>query len=232
MNYDKKWKIIDELGSGEQGRVYRARDKKEFNDDAICMEIRTALQPFTATITHSNFNATAANDDLHRCLKRIEQRMNESSYCALKVFHKGPEARDLENSAERMASEIKAMSSVSHANLLKIIDHDANDLWFASEFHSKGPLNKNLQGPMDPLNALKSIRALVDGLNQLHSRKWYIGTSSRKISSWQETAGWCWAILVSFSSLMLLIRVSRAPSTTLEVRIGCRHGPPCGESTK
>jgi serine/threonine protein kinase len=97
-------------------------------------------------------------------------RMEDSSnHGALKVLHDPKFARDPGLAEARIKREIEAMRTVSHPNLLKILDADPDSKWFVSQFYSKGSLDKHLKIYVgDFFKALKALRPLIEGVSELH----------------------------------------------------------------
>jgi hypothetical protein len=83
-------------------------------------------------------------NEFHKIIFYISNYQNNLKYYALKILHDLKEARDPELAKERIKNEIKAMSTVSHPNLLPIVDFDPDGRWFGSPFYSKGVLSKHI----------------------------------------------------------------------------------------
>lgn len=170
MNYTKRWYIISELGEGGQGKVSCVLDLSKFDTD-IFKSIGKTIEKFTASIYSQNF-ATRFKD-FQKSVVEVIRMENPINQGALKVLHKPEDAKDPERAKDRIKKEIEAMSKLSHANLLKILDHDSDLEWFVSQFHPRGTLidNKNLfTGNF--VGSLRSFRPLVEGVSQLHKDGW------------------------------------------------------------
>ena len=143
MDYLERWKIIEELGEGGQGKVYRVLDTRRFNiDEQILPDIARAIQTIGARVR------TRQSEKEHLELFRKAMvdlfRMEDSSHQgALKVLHRPQDARDVDRADDRIKREIHAMSDTSHPNLLRILDADPDSKWFVSQYHPKGTLDKN-----------------------------------------------------------------------------------------
>lgn len=170
MNYAEKWKIIELLGSGGQGKVYRV--SKKAAEWEAGNNIIDALKYLSSPL----ITADARNEQFERFKKGLLGLIkldNFSEQGALKVLHEPEAARDANLAAERIKKEIQAMSENIHPNLLKILDVGDDSKWYVSEFHPKGSLSKNIEMfKADSLKALKAFRPLVEAVAKLHEKNY------------------------------------------------------------
>jgi len=169
MDYLSKWYIIDELGEGGQGKVYRVLDTSKFNDQALFTTIEKSIKRSSASLNKQNQEEHFK--PFRKAIVDLIRMEDPTNHSALKVLHKLEDARDHERATARIKKEIEAMSKVSHPNLLKIIDHDPDGKWFVSQFHPKGTLpdnKKRFTGNF--VSALKAFRSLVEGVSELHKK--------------------------------------------------------------
>lgn len=170
MDYTKRWEIIQELNQGGQGKVYKVLDKDRFHSkENLQKMIESSISKFSRI--HDEQMREDAFDYFKTVVIDLIKIENPSHYGALKVLHKPELARDSKRAEERIKREIEAMSKISHPNLLKIFDYDADSKWFVSQFYSKGTLNQNLKFIGNFPKALKSFRPLVEGVSKLHENK-------------------------------------------------------------
>jgi serine/threonine protein kinase len=171
MTYDKRWKIIEEVGSGGQGKVYRVYDTQKFGTTD---EFRKWLQYSLHRLSLERPNPSTYDQDFEmfqNSILKLVSLQDPSQYYALKILHKPEDARDFEIADERIKKEIEAMSKVSHPNLLHVIDHDSETKWFVSPFFSRGTLSKQSHSFMGNFgDSLKAIRPLVAGVAELHKK--------------------------------------------------------------
>ena len=173
MDYKYRWKIIAILGQGDQGRVYRVIDTKEFDiDGQIRPDIENSLQ---GLVSSDKSETRKKFFELYRwAMVELIQMEDPENQGALKVLHKPKEtkeARGVERVQDRIKREIKAMAAISHPSLLKILDTDRDSRWFVSKFYPKGSLDKHLKTYVgDFPRALKAFRPLVEGVSELHKR--------------------------------------------------------------
>ena len=170
MDYKYRWKIVAILGQGDQGRVYRVIDTKEFDiDGQIRPDIENALH---GLVSSDKIETRKKFFELFRWaildLFQMEEPENQG---ALKVLHKPKEEKGADRVQDRIKREIKAMASISHPNLLEILDTDRDSRWFVSKFYPKGSLDKHLHTYVGEFpRALKSFRQLVEGVSELHKK--------------------------------------------------------------
>ena len=168
MDYSEKWKIIESLGEGGQGKVYRVTDKnmEQSLEKTAANRLRDAASTkFSPKIQLDNFKEFR---ELFRKLAKLEEPSNQG---ALKVLHNPEDARDAQLAEERIKREIEAMSENLHPNLIKIIDVDPKYKWYVSEFYPNGHLaNKLKMFKGDFFKALKAFRPLVKAVAILHEK--------------------------------------------------------------
>ena len=170
MDYAEKWKIIEPLGGGGQGKVYRV--SKKAAEWEAGNNIIDALKYLGSPL----IKAEARNEQFERFKKGLLGLIkldNFSEQGALKVLHKPEDARDSNLAEERIKKEIQVMSENIHPNLLKILDVDDDTKWYVSEFHPKGSLSKNIEMfKADLLKALKAFRPLAGAVAKLHEKNY------------------------------------------------------------
>ncbi len=162
-----KWETIRELGGGGQGTVHLAVDTDRFDELRWKRRLKDLIQSLSAGQTLSDALRDAKEFPDH--LQAYADRLNPANIGALKVLHGlGPSA-DLEKAQKRMAREVESLRSMTHPNLLRILDSNLKENWFVSEYHPRGPLSKHptrYQG--DVIGALKAFRGVVDGVAALN----------------------------------------------------------------
>lgn len=121
MNYEERWNIVDELGEGGQGKVYRVSNK--LSDINTQNEIITSLRNITAIVNDAKIRNENFKNFKESILDLIKLD-NPSNQFALKVLHDFEKARDSENAFERIKREINLMKKNLHPNLLKVIEVD------------------------------------------------------------------------------------------------------------
>ena len=131
MDYSEKWEIRGEMiGEGGQGKVYRVIPKY-LGHYAVDTNIASAIKNIGGQIRGGVEYRDEQFELFRKNLFLLFEREKSANQKALKVLHKLPEdARDFELAEERRKNEIKAMSEISHPNLLNIVDHDLDSKWF------------------------------------------------------------------------------------------------------
>jgi serine/threonine protein kinase len=169
MDYEDRWHIIDELGEGGQGKVYRVYEASKFTVEHEVFPKIVELILYLSSI-QDNKKVELFFKFFREAVVQLIRMEDPMNHGALKVLHKLEDARDADQAEARIKKEIEAMFKVSHANLLKILDYDRDSFkWFVSEYHSKGTLLKNKGRVIgDFIGALRSFRPLVEGASELH----------------------------------------------------------------
>ncbi len=172
MDFSEEWEIRGEMiGEGGQGKVYRVipRSMGHYSVDVNMIRAIKELGNQFGGDDHRKQEFEQFKKNLFLLFER-EKPINQK---ALKVLHKLPEdARDFELAEKRLKNEIKAMSEISHPNLLNIVDFDLDSKWYVSDFFPRGSLSKKLNVCAgDFLRALKAFRPLVEGVAELHKQK-------------------------------------------------------------
>lgn len=167
MDYRVRWEILEELGSGGQGKVYRVRDLSLFEGPPVSERIRRAILAFAAV----GGETQKIFDQFYPAIQDMLRMDDPLCHGALKELHQPADARDAALAQERIGREIKAMRTISHPNLLKIIDADPDGRWFVSQFHPKGALQDHSSRYTGNFPAaLKALRPLVEGVTELHKQ--------------------------------------------------------------
>jgi serine/threonine protein kinase len=120
-----------------------------------------------------NQSRQRAFDAFREAMEKLSTASDPDNLAALKVLHEPKDAReeDPERARERIRREMKAISEVSHPNLLRIKEADPDGGWFAAEYHPNGPLSERpdlFKG--DLRRALEALRPPVEGVAELHSQ--------------------------------------------------------------
>ncbi len=169
MQFEDHWEILKPLGEGGQGKVSLACDRRKFDINKVQEQVGGALR--TLSSGYYGKERSQAFDTLRTTMENYLTAREPFNLAALKVLHDPKDAKDPERAGERIRREMKAMSQVSHSNLLCVRDADPDGHWFASEYHPKGALSEQLcmfQG--DFPRALKAFRGLVAGVATLHKK--------------------------------------------------------------
>jgi len=169
MKFNRNWEIVEEnYGEGGQGKVHKVRRKSPEHDLVVAFSsiVDRNVLPHTGAVQRKA-------EEIVPPLREYIKSVSSSEICALKVLHQPKDARDPELAPERMKREIKAMSKITHPNLLKVREYDVDDSqWFVAEFYAHGTLHGNLalyKGKA--LDSLIALRPMVEGVAKLHSNE-------------------------------------------------------------
>lgn len=168
MDPNKRWKTVKELKPGGQGRVFTVIDSEKIDiQTQIKDPIEKAIRNLAGSTTTKVKNIVL--NEFISAIDKIHDISNPDNFGALKILHTPEDARDFELAKERIKNEIESMSSISHPNLIKILDSDPESLWFVSQYHEKGTLTDNRQKYIGNFEeALRALKPLVEGVAMLH----------------------------------------------------------------
>src|SRR5712664_465948 len=166
MNKYGRWKTARPLGEGGQGKVYVSLDTHKLDLTAIKRRISVGRLAHAGS-TQQVLDDSAA--DLAEAILEYGKRDFLENLGALKVLHTPSESSGFQKQLQRMKAEVEALRSVSHSNLIRILDHDLERGWFVMEYFPDGTLAEHLltfRG--DFVSALKQFRSLVEAVEELH----------------------------------------------------------------
>lgn len=167
MNHER-WTVIDELGEGGQGKVYRVADSERF-------KLKSELFPNTRRAIEGLADQQSGKtweDDFtafRNGVTGIVGMEDPANLGALKLLHLPAEARNAKLAQVRIKAEIEAMGKVEHPNLVRVLDYDPDGAWFVSPYYSRGSLARStgrFKGNF--ASALRAFRPLVEAVSVLH----------------------------------------------------------------
>lgn len=165
MNYSDRWRTIEPLGEGGQGKVYRVCRLDPKLEEACVKAIQaiTGISSLEERRKHLH--------DFIRPLSKLLQSEDPAHQGALKVLHEAKEARDANLASDRIRGEIKVMSENLHPNLIEILEVDPDLTWYVSKFYQNGTLeDKSDMFKGNFRKTLKAIRPLVEAVATLHKK--------------------------------------------------------------
>jgi len=166
MDYSGKWKVLEEIGSGGQGKVYRVCRAEEYT--RVQSGVSQAMRNITARVGYVQQQQEDYNE-LRKWLPKVLQMEDPANQFALKVLHKPQDARSPQLAKERIKREIAAMQKNLHPDLIKLVDSDPDGGWYVSQFYPGGTLTEKRDAfKGDFVSALKAIRPIVEGVAKLH----------------------------------------------------------------
>ncbi|MDZ4819430.1 MAG: protein kinase [Planctomycetota bacterium] len=167
--YQKRWEIINDLGEGGQGAVKLVRDLKDFPSREKVRKALAGVSSLDLAVSESKKEQIVT--DVLELIRQLSRQDAPENCGALKVLNDVEKLKDAGNAATRIRREIEAMSSVDHPNLLKILDSDAENLWYVSKYHPLGTLEAiRTRFKGDVPGTLRAVRPLVEAVALLHSQ--------------------------------------------------------------
>jgi serine/threonine protein kinase len=144
------WQVVARLGEGGQGEVFLALRAESPGPEK---------QPTSVVVESSGTGGVLLR--LLALLPRWRRRVG-----ALKVRKgKSPKA------SARFKREVQILEKHSDPALVALLDHDKDYKWFVMPYFLGGSLDQQIQqrGSLDPLEALLSIRPIVQAVARLHN---------------------------------------------------------------
>jgi serine/threonine protein kinase len=160
----RRWENIKELGFGGQGRVFLVR-RPEAAAERVKAAKRIEGVLMSAGVGLDTDRVSGLVADIFLCGKQDDP----NAIAALKEFH--VEGRDSEQAIKRLEAEIKALQTIQHPAILKLLDASVEEHFLVTEYFPGGSLSKRadiFKG--DPLRAIKAFKVLVEGVKQIHDQ--------------------------------------------------------------
>ena len=166
-SYQDRWQIVEELGEGGQGKVFKVYRIADFDTLSLIPALQKALSGLTGAQRRDD--VPGFFELFQQVVKNITKMEDPSTYRALKVLHQPKDARNPEKALDRIRNEIKAMKEITHPNLLPLLDVDPDSKWYVSPYYWKGTLSGSLNKfAGEPAAALRAFRPLVEAVAILH----------------------------------------------------------------
>jgi serine/threonine protein kinase len=165
------WQIIEPLGEGGQGKVYKARSPERVRG------IRNSRIEITRELR--NIRDLAADEPLPEAVSKYIVDIGgpdpPEQLGALKIF-KIPDGNVQEKSKAfaRLQAEVKALMDLTHPAILRLLHAPhmaAEEHFIVTEYHSNGTLNQHLaRFRGHALESLEAFRPLVEGIVAIHGK--------------------------------------------------------------
>jgi serine/threonine protein kinase len=171
-SWDKRWKIIDTLGEGGQGRVFRVMTAERLaaQQQGLRQIVRT-IELASQTIRDKAGwpKVTEAARKLAQAVDEINRSDRQTELGALKEL-KIPSGADGTQASSRFEAELAALGALrDNSGVLKVLDSDLAEGWLVTEFHHRGTLESERPSTVgDGLRALKRFRPLVAAVAEIH----------------------------------------------------------------
>ena len=165
MQYRERWKEIEDIGEGGQGKVIRVLDKQKVQlDPSILTEAIAEMIGKRRDVE--------LQEKIRKGIAEIMHAENSVNYGALKILHSLDDARNFEDAEERLKRELEAMEQADHPNLLKIEDLNLEEKWFVSKYYPNGTLKDRSDWYTGKVKrALTAIRPIAEGVATLHEKR-------------------------------------------------------------
>lgn len=156
------WIVLEELGAGGQGRVYRGRRIPEESVHSLNARFREA----TGAMQHPDIpKGGEVLTESYDLFAKAEQG-------AIKVLHGLNEAKNPKTCRQRFELEVTVLKELNNSALIRLLDANLERAWFVMEYHAGGTLSRHMaRFKGDVLGAAMAFRPLVSAVAELHKKK-------------------------------------------------------------
>lgn len=172
MPYTYKWTRLRELGVGGQGKTYLVT--KEPSPLADPKTFATLFIAATNVRKKEGPPDSKDKESLSHIGEKLldwiasDQRNVPPPLAVEKVLHQAATKDDTKKTQKRLEIEIDALNTVSHPNIVHLIDTNLKDLSYVTEYYPGGILSDQIYFKSNVLKSLCAIRPLIEGVARLH----------------------------------------------------------------
>lgn len=158
------WRVLDEIGKGGQGTVYRAANTEQLT--AVKQRVSTALKQFTNGVNYRPRGFDTL-DDLLEFRNTLQTVLGPDMGCmivALKVLNEPSE-----KALKRLRNEVEVLRKVKARGLIEVVDAHFEEGWIAFRYYPGGTLADQLyRFKGEPLAAAKALIQVAEAVKALH----------------------------------------------------------------
>lgn len=166
MSYGR-WQVIEGLGSGGQGTVFRVRESiPQLNDASLPGRLSHWINSIIGTSPESKRKESF--DRLCDFIRHLSREISAESF-ALKLLHTFADEPARTKALGRLQNEVAVLQQIRHPSLINIVDSNLDESWFVMDYHPKTLSQAVHRTRGDVLASLEAIRPIVEAVALLHS---------------------------------------------------------------
>jgi serine/threonine protein kinase len=161
-----EWEILERLGEGGQGTVFRVRKSSADNS-----QFEETIKKAIVILSDRNSDDGKGRQvtELMSIMRHISAE-REAPLGALKVIHEVADKGALDKAIARMHQECEALLRFKHPSLVRLLGARPPEHWFVMEYFSRGTLSNHLNDTRDNVQrSLQLFRPLVEAVAALHN---------------------------------------------------------------
>ncbi len=164
------WLVLDRLGSGGQGEVFRVLNTRKVSVEGAATRLARACFELRQGNT-SGADISSWSDEVRAALDTFRAANDPTNMGALKVLTPVAGGGNFEKAIGRFLKELRAYSAIDHPNILSLLDSNDVEHWCVTKYFPARELTchqESFAGKADA--ALVAFRGLVSGVAALHSK--------------------------------------------------------------
>src|SRR5437016_2486036 len=130
-----QWKVLDTLGEGGQGRVFRVQAPTRVAEIARAQQVLGNLIAFARSPNNSGFQGHDLVGPLAEAIAILARGDEPTDLGAAKVFFIPDSGDEAERAIGRLEREVAVLREVRDPGILKLLDANVEERWMVTEYH-------------------------------------------------------------------------------------------------